>query len=91
MKLYNIYEQLILEEITRNKSIISETVSDKEIKTAIDAGYGVNIEYEDYKDQAPSKRYILPLKYGKTKNGNYAIEAYQILGASKKGIEKGFK
>ena len=91
MKLYNIYEEIILEEITRNNSLISESVSPDKIKAAIDAKYGVNIEYIDYEGQPPSKRYILPLKYGQTKGGNYAIEAYQILGASKKGNEKGFK
>ena len=85
MKLYNLFEELILEEINRHNGLITESVSFDEVKAAIDGRYNVNILYRDYEDQPPSKRYIQVYALGKTKSGNDAIRAYQIVGASKRG------
>lgn len=87
MKLYNIYECLILEEVEKNRQIISEGVSADAINDAINNKYNVNILYRDYEDQPPSKRYIQVYAFAKTKGnvtgGNDAIRAYQIMGGSK--------
>jgi hypothetical protein len=83
MKLYNIFEEVILEEITKNSQIISEGVSSDAVKAAIRDKVNVNIEYQDYVDQPPSKRYIQVYNYASTKANNDSIRAYQISGGSK--------
>lgn len=83
MKLYNIFEEVILEEITKNSQIISEGVSSDAVKAAIRDKVNVNIEYQDYEDQPPSKRYIQVYNYASTKANNDSIRAYQISGGSK--------
>lgn len=90
MKLYNLFESIILEEIETTRRILTEGVSDDDVKAAIDGKYNVNILYRDYEDQPPSKRYIQVYNLSKTKAGNEAIRAYQIFGASKKGNKNGF-
>jgi predicted DNA-binding transcriptional regulator YafY len=90
MKLYNLFEEVILEEIERNRTLLTEGVSFDDVKAAIDGKYNVNILYRDYEDQPPSKRYIQIYNLAKTKGGNDAIRAYQIFGASKKGNKNGF-
>jgi len=90
MKLYNLFEEVILEEIERNRTLLTEGVSFDDVKAAIDGKYNVNILYRDYEDQPPSKRYIQVYNLAKTKGGNDAIRAYQIFGASKKGNKNGF-
>lgn len=89
MKLYNIFQELIFEEISKKISL-NESVSSDEIKAAIDGKYNVNILYRDFEDQPPSKRYIQVYAFAKTKAGNDAIRAYQIFGGSKKGNKNGF-
>ena len=83
MKLYNIFEEVILEEIQKNSKLLTEGVSEDLVKDAIRGKYNVNIEYKDYKDQPPSKRYIQVYNFASTKAGNKAIRAYQISGGSK--------
>jgi predicted DNA-binding transcriptional regulator YafY len=83
MKLYNLYQEVILEEINRNKSLLNEGVSVGEVEAAINGKYNVNILYRDYDGQPPSKRYIQVYNLAKTKAGNDAIRAYQIFGGSK--------
>lgn len=83
MKLYNIFESLILEEIVKNSKVITEGVSNDDVNSAINGKYNVNILYRDYEGQAPSKRYIQVYNLSKTKGGNDAIRAYQIFGGSK--------
>jgi predicted DNA-binding transcriptional regulator YafY len=83
MKLYNLYEEVILEELEKNHRIISEGVSPNDVKAAIDGKYNVNILYRDYENQPASKRYIQVYNLSKTKSGNDAIRAYQIFGGSK--------
>lgn len=90
MKLYNLYEEVILEEINRNQQLITEGVSIEDVKAAIDGRYNVNILYRDFEDAPPSKRYIQVYNLSKTKAGNDAIRAFQIFGASKKGNKNGF-
>lgn len=90
MKLYNLYEELILEEINKNRQLITEGVSIEDVKAAIDGRYNVNILYRDFEDAPPSKRYIQVYNLSKTKSGNDAIRAFQIFGASKKGNKNGF-
>lgn len=90
MKLYNLLEEVILEEIERNRTLLTEGVSFDDVKAAIDGKYNVNILYRDFEDQPPSKRYIQVYNLAKTKSGNDAIRAYQIFGASKKGNKNGF-
>jgi len=90
MKLYNLFEQLILEEIANNRNLLTEGVSPDDVKAAIDGKYNVNILYRDDKDQAPSKRYIQVYNLSTTKGGNDAIRAFQIFGGSKQGNKNGF-
>ena len=88
MKLYNILETVILEEI--QKHLLSESVSMEDVKSAIDNKFTVNILYRDYENKPPSKRYIQVYNLSKTKAGNYAIRAYQLTGASKRNKKNGF-
>lgn len=90
MKLYNLYEELILEEINKNRQLITEGVSIEDVKAAIDGRYNVNILYRDFEDAPPSKRYIQVYNLAKTKAGNDAIRAFQIFGASKRGNKNAF-
>jgi len=79
MKLYNLFKDVILEEI----NLLSEGVSQSQVEDALDSQYNVNIEYRDYKDKPPSERYIQVYNLSKTKAGNYAVRAYQLAGGSK--------
>lgn len=94
MKLYNIFESIILEETEKQRKLLYENVSPEAVNDAINNKYNVNILYRDYDDQPPSKRYIQVYNYAKTKGnktgGNDAIRAYQIFGGSKSGKPQGF-
>lgn len=90
MKLYNLFESVILEEVEKAKKILSEGVSTDDVNAAINGKYNVNILYRDYEDQPPSKRYIQVYNLSKTKGGNDAIRAYQIFGGSKTKNNKGY-
>lgn len=90
MKLYNLFESVIIEEIEKARKILLEGVSTDDVKAAINGKYNVNILYRDYEDQPPSKRYIQVYNFSKTKGGNDAIRAYQIFGGSKTQNNKGF-
>jgi hypothetical protein len=83
MKLYNLYQEVIFEELGKSKRILNEGVSSDDINDAINGKYNVNILYRDYEDKASSKRYIQVYNFAKTKAGNDAIRAYQIFGGSK--------
>ena len=89
MKLYNLYQEVIFEEIEKSKRILTEGVSGDDINDAINGKYNVNILYRDYEDTAPSKRYIQVYNFAKTKAGNDAIRAYQIFGGSKTTPKQG--
>ena len=90
MKLYNLFESVILEEVEKAKKLLTEGASADQVNDAINGKYNVNILYRDYPDQPPSKRYIQVYNLSKTKGGNDAIRAYQIFGGSKKGENKGY-
>lgn len=83
MKLYNLYESVILEEINKGKNLLLEGVSKEDVDAAIDGKYNVNILYQDEEGKPPSKRYIQVYNRGQTKAGNPAIRAFQIFGGSK--------
>lgn len=87
MKLYKLYEDVILEELVKAKKLLTENVSDQEVIDAINGKYNVNILYDDYPDAVPavppSKRYIQVYNFAETKASNKAIRAFQIFGGSK--------
>lgn len=87
MKLYNLFEDAIFEEVERIKILLKENVSTQEVVDAINGKYNVNILYDDYPDATPavppSKRYIQVYNFAETKAGNDAIRAFQIGGPSK--------
>jgi len=95
LKLYNIFESVILEELEKNNQLLTESVSEEAINDAIVNKYNVNILYRDFVDQPPSKRYIQVYNFAKTKGnktgGNDAIRAYQIMGGSKTDKKNGWK
>ncbi len=82
MKLYKLFEEVILE-----AQLLTENVSDQQVIDAINNKYNINILYDDYPDQTPSvtpsKRYIQVYNFAETKAGNKAIRAFQIFGGSK--------
>lgn len=84
MKLYNLFEEAILEE---SKRLLKEGVSEDAVNAAIAGKYNVNITYDDYPNQTPavppSKRYIQPYTLGDSKAGNGVLRAFQIFGGSK--------
>jgi hypothetical protein len=98
MKLYNLYKEVIFEEIEKSRRLLNEGASDEEIISAINGvkgkngktiRYNYNIQYRDKPNTPPSIRYVQIYVYGQLENGNYAIRAYQISGgsASKKPSE----
>jgi hypothetical protein len=91
MKLYKLFEEIILE--ASGKTLLKENVSDQDVIDAINGKYNVNITYDDYPDSEtptpPSKRYIQVYNFAETKAGNKAIRAYQIFGGSKTTPKQG--
>lgn len=87
MNLYNIYENVILEEVNKQRKLLTENVTAAQVNDAINNRYNVNITYDDYPNAnppvAPSKRYIQVYNYSDTSANNAAIRAYQIFGGSK--------
>jgi len=90
MKLYNLFEQVILEETQKALGLLVEGVDTDSVGAAIDGLYNVNITYRDEGQSVPSKRYIQVYVYGKTHGGNDAIRAYQIDGGTKT-VSNGWK
>ena len=84
MKLYKLFEEVILEKIGEGQ-LINESVSTDEIRKAIEGRKAVNILYRDSEKLPPSKRYVLVTVYGQLHNGNFAVRAQQISGGSKRG------
>jgi len=87
MKLYNLYEEVILEDITANvgdnhNHVVKPTDSD--IIDAIDGKYAVLINYEgEGGNRATGPRLIVPFALGVMTSGNKVIRAYQEDGESK--------
>ena len=85
LKLYNIFKNIILEE---RKNLIFENVSYAQVNDAIDKRCRVKIEYKDYEDKPPSKRFIEVYSLGLSKAGNPVIRAYQLFGGTTTEIPK---
>ena len=83
MKLYNLYNDVILEENTR---LITEGIND-DIRKAMEGKYNVWITYTN-KDNTTSKRYVQIYQKGTSDAGNEMISAYQI-GGQGGGTKKG--
>lgn len=85
MKLYKLFEEIILE--ASGTSLLTENVSDQDVIDAINGKYNVNITYDDNPSSSqpvqPSKRYIQVYNFAETIAGNKAIRAFQIFGGSK--------
>ena len=90
MKLYNLYESVILEEIEKSRQILTEAVSVDDVQKAIEGKYNIKIKYKDEGQEVATDRYIQVYNLSKTKGGNLAIRAYQIGGASTSNTGKGF-
>lgn len=92
MKLYNLFEQVILEEKLKHQQIISEGISTNPVVDAITGKYNVNISYLDSDTNMVTNRYIQVYVLGKINGtGNNAIRAYQISGGSKRNNKNGWK
>jgi hypothetical protein len=76
MKLYNLFNEVIFEEIQKHKQLLTESASDNDIINAIDSKYYVNIMYQGEKDKMPRKRHIQIYVLGDTLANNRAIRAY---------------
>jgi predicted DNA-binding transcriptional regulator YafY len=87
MKLYNLFEQVILE---ANGNLITEGVSVSDVEAAIDGKYNVWISYSDNDSLTPTKRYIQVYNLSHTKGGNPAIRAFQISGGSTREQSNGY-
>jgi hypothetical protein len=88
MKLYNLFEQVILEEINKHRQVLSEGVSVDEINSVIngdDKGrhYHVSFNYRD-DDGEVTSRWVQIYDYATTTANNDAISAYEV---SSKGGE----
>jgi len=88
MKLYNTYQQVILEESDK-KLLLTEDVAESQIIDIINQKVNVNIEYLDEGENTPSKRYIQIYVFGVLENGFNAVRAYQINGGSRTGKNYG--
>jgi hypothetical protein len=94
MKLYNLFEQVILEEIDKHKKIISEGVSQNEIDMAINGDeigrrFFVSFDYTNEKNET-GNRWVQIYDYVITTRGNKAISAYQVSGNGNEN-ENGWK
>jgi len=83
MKLYNILDELILE----NKSILLESSRDEVVK-AIEGKYRVNIYYAGDDNTKAGKRHIEVYGFGLSKSGSPVIRAYQVFGDTKTIVPK---
>ena len=84
MKLYNLFEDIILEA----ENLLIESVDFNTVRDSIDNKYNVNIVYVDG-DGVRTNRYIQPYVLGDTLASNKAIRAYQIFGGSRTMATKG--
>jgi hypothetical protein len=84
MKLYNLFEDIIFEEIGKSKGLITEGVSEDEVIKAMDGQYNVKIMYRGDGESTPQPRTIQVYVYGQLQSGDYGIRAYQVDGYSKK-------
>ena len=82
LKLYNIFEDVILE----NKELITESITRGDIIEAIDSFYRYKIWYQGAKEtNSSSLRYVDFYAYGKSSAGNDVVRVYQAGGYSTTG------
>ena len=77
--------------LSGNRSLLLELTTQREgdIKKAIRKCLRVRMSYDDKKGgKGKKERYILPVVYGRTKNGKLAIRAFQTAGSTKRGVPK---
>jgi hypothetical protein len=87
MKLYNLFEELILE-----AKLLNESVSDDDVIKALEGKYFVKITYDESESgNNVSNRTIGVYNLGHTKAGNRAIRVFQIGGDSKTTVEGAWK
>lgn len=91
MKLYNLFEDIIFEEIGKTKGLITEGVSEDEVIKAMDGQYNVKIMYRGEGETTPQPRTIQVYVYGQLQSGDYGVRAYQVDGYSKKGNQHDWK
>jgi hypothetical protein len=91
MKLYNLFEDIIFEEIGKTKGLITEGVSEDEVIKAMDGQYNVKIMYRGEGETTPQPRTIQVYVYGQLQSGDYGIRAYQVDGYSRKGNQHDWK
>jgi hypothetical protein len=82
MKLYNLLQQVILEEVQKYSKIITEGVSEDDINDVINGDengkhYYVSFRYTK-ENGSTSERWVQIYDYVKTIKGNNAISAYQV-------------
>lgn len=88
IKLYNIFEGLILE----NKSLITEAISDQDIMDAIDSDYRYKIWYQgENETNAAGVRYVDFYALGKSISGNDVVRVFQAGGFSSSNRPVGWK
>lgn len=83
MKLYNLLNDVIIEESKKHIRLLTEGVDLDNVRNSIDDKYMVNIMYRP-EDDVLSKRYVAVYNLGKTKSGNDAIRVYQVSGGNRK-------
>lgn len=83
MKLYNLLNDVIIEESKKHIQLLTEGVDLDNVRNAIDDKYMVNIMYRP-EDDVLTKRYVAVYNLGKTKSGNDAIRVYQVSGGNRK-------
>lgn len=81
----------MIKDLANNRSLLLELTTQREddIKKAINKCFRVRMYYDDKKGgKGKRERYILPVVYGRTKNGKLAIRAFQTAGSTKRGVPK---
>lgn len=91
MKLYNLYQEVIFEGVKSRLNILSENVTEDDIKHAIENKYYARIWYRNDEDSPLIRRTVQIYLLGITKAGNMAIRAYDISGAGIGAGETGWK
>jgi len=93
LKLYNLYQQVILEEVNKHSHLLNENVSVDEIQSVIagdEKGKHFHVSFDYFnKKGGNSKRWVQIYDYVKTKSGADAVSAYQI--SSSSGAQAGWK
>jgi hypothetical protein len=87
MKLYNIYQDIILEEISKEQLLINEGVIE-DIKKALDKPVFVRFKYQT-EDGVITNRYVRLDKKGTSLAGNSVVRLWQVGGQTTKTKKNG--